>query len=282
MGDGERGWATAGTLARVLRRAVSGAIYALSGAIGVMAFIYPLVAARDGAAQSLSAPLVTAGLVGLSVVALVVELQGEAVNAKMVALLGVLIAIASVLRFLEVAFPLPGGFSPIFAPIILAGYVFGARFGFLMGVFTLLTSSLITGAIGPWLPYQMYAAGWVGLTSAWLPRAPHRGRGRFRYDASARVALCAAGLFWGVLYGAILNVYFWPFASGAAETTWSQGIGLGETLRRYAAFYLATSLVWDLARGAGNVALILLIGGPMVMTLDRFRRRLSFEVRPDA
>ena len=153
-----------------VRRIVGGAIYALSAAIGILAFIYPFfldTQAGDslGIAHGQDAPLVTTALVGLSLVALLVELQGQTISAKTVALLGVLVAITSVLRFIEVAVPMPGGFSPIFAPIILAGYVFGGRFGFLMGAFTMLVSGLITGGVGPWLPYQMFAAGWVGLTA---------------------------------------------------------------------------------------------------------------------
>ena len=161
-----------------MRRIVSGSIYAFSAAIGVLAFVYPFfLDARPtgplGIAHGQDAPLVTTALVGLSLVALLVELQGQAISAKMVATLGVLVAITSVLRFIEVAVPMPGGFSPIFAPIILAGYVFGGRFGFLMGAFTLLVSGLITGGVGPWLPYQMFTAGWVGLTAGWLSRITH-------------------------------------------------------------------------------------------------------------
>ena len=156
-----------------VRRVISGSIYTFSAAIGVLAFVYPFflntrASGSIGIAHGQDASLVTTALVGLSLVALLVELQGQAISAKTVAMLGVLVAITSVLRFIEVAVPMPGGFSPIFAPIILAGYVFGSRFGFLMGTFTLLTSGLITGGVGPWLPYQMFTAGWVGLTAGWL------------------------------------------------------------------------------------------------------------------
>ena len=291
-----------------MRRVISGFIYALSGAIGVLAFIYPFFtpassAAPLGLAHGQDAPLMTAALVGLSVVALLLELQGQTISAKTVAMLGVLVAITSVLRFIEVAVPMPGGFSPIFAPIILAGYVFGSRFGFLMGVFTLVTSALITGGVGPWLPYQMFTAGWAGLTAGWLSRIMHHASrimhhaSRFTFHApdaayqapgSQRrltldiVFLCLFGFAWGLLYGVIINVYFWPLAMGWTEQTWTPGIGLGETLARYAVFYVATSLAWDLARAVGNVALILLLGTPMAQALIRFRRRFHFQVQPNA
>ncbi len=301
-----------------MRRAIGGAIYVLSAAIGVLAFVYPFFLARQatgsiGIAHGLDAPLVTTALVGLSLVALVVELQGQSISAKTVAVLGVLVAITSVLRFVEVAVPMPGGFSPIFAPIILAGYVFGGRFGFLMGTFTMLVSALITGGVGPWLPYQMFTAGWVGLTAGWLSRIPHHisrftshasrltpHASRFTFHVSRLtfhvsrfthhvprftpqlLLLSLFGFTWGLLYGVIINVYFWPFAGGPVEQTWGPGIGLGETLARYAAFYAATSLGWDLVRAAGNVALILLLGAPTVRALTRFRRRFHFEVRSDA
>lgn len=257
-----------------MRRLLAGLIYALSGALGLLAFIYPFFdpntgAATAGTAQAQVAPLLTAALVGLTLLALVLELQGQSLSAKMIAMLGVLVAVTSVLRFIEVAIPLPGGFSPVFAPIIVAGYVFGARFGFLMGAFTLLTSALITGGVGPWLPFQMFTAGWVGLTAGWLP---HWGR---RWE---RLLLYAFGFGWGLVYGVIINLYFWPFIAGPAEQSWRYGLGLSETLARYAAFYVATSLAWDMIRAMGNVALLLVLAAPMIKALTRFRQRFHFEV----
>jgi len=274
-----------------VRKLVAGAIYLLSGALGILAFVYPFfmpsgAAPQQGMARGQDAPLLTAILVGLSVVALLVELQGRTLSAKTVAMLGVLVAVTSVLRFLEVAFPMPGGFSPIFAPIIIAGYVFGGRFGFLMGTFTLLASGLVTGGVGPWLPYQMFTAGWAGLSAGWLGSITEwtdERLARSRFASRARhlnvPILCVFGFVWGLLYGAIMNVYFWPFAVGPAEQTWTPGIGLGKTLARYGAFYAVTSLAWDLARAGGNVALILALGRPMIKALERFQRRFHFQVK---
>ena len=81
------------------------------------------------------------------------------------ALLGILTALSAVLR----ALPGPAGFNAIFLLPILAGYCYGPTFGFLLGALSLLVSALIGGGVGPWLPYQMLATGWVGLLSGWLP-----------------------------------------------------------------------------------------------------------------
>ena len=147
-----------------------------------------------------------------------------------------------------------------------------------------VVSALVTGGVGPWLPYQMFAAGWVGLTAGWLRRISNL-QSPVSVSWSLRLEIVLLSVFaftWGLLYGAIINLYFWPFAVGSVEQTWISGIGLGETLARYATFYAVTSLGWDMVRAVGNVALILLLGAPTVRALTRFRRRFHFEVRPYA
>ena len=50
-------------------------------------------------------------------------------------------------------------------------------------------------------------------------------------------------------------------------------VGLGSLLHRFGGFYLATSLVYDSFRAAGNLLLTAVVGGPVIRALDRFRRR---------
>jgi energy-coupling factor transport system substrate-specific component len=255
---------------------LTGAIYGLTAVIGLVAFTYPfflpqlLQGENPESLALVNAPLLTMVLLVLSLAVLLIEIQGQAVNAKVVAALGLLVAVTSVLRFLETAIPGPGGFSPIFVPIILAGYVFGARFGFLMGTLTLFSSALVTGGIGPWLPYQMFVTGWVGLTAGWLPKPAHPGR---------EMAMLAVFSFvWGLLFGLIVNLYFWPFFTGEPALAWQPGDGWKTTLAHYLAFYLTTSLLWDLLRSIGNISLVLLLGLPIIRALSRFRDRFQFEV----
>lgn len=256
---------------RLVQPILSFLLYGLSGLIGLVVFTYPffLDSAQLTIAASArqTAPLMTMLLLTVCLLILLVEMQGQAVSAKVVAALGVLVAVTATLRFLEAAVPGPGGFSPIFAPIILAGFVFGTRFGFLMGALTLLVSALITGGVGPWLPYQMFAAGWVGLTAGWLPslRRP-------------LPLLCFFAFAWGLLFGLLMNLYFWPFTVGSGSDNWQPGLSLAAGAARYVAFYASTSLLWDLIRAVGNVVLLLVLGMPAIRALTRFRDRFHFHL----
>jgi energy-coupling factor transport system substrate-specific component len=261
------------------QRLLSAAIYGLTSAIGLLSFLYPFIIpslrdAAQGQAHAADAPLLLTALVGLCFVVLLLEVQGAAANAKFVALLGILVAMNSALRFLEVALPGPGGVSPIFFLIVMTGYVYGGRFGFLMGALTLLVSALITGMVGPWLPYQMFTSAWVGMSAPACRPLVRLVRGQGR--RSEILVLAVFGGVWGLAFGAIMNVWFWPYAVGPADQYWQTGLGVGETLKRYAAFYLATSLVWDVMRAAGNVALTLAFGAAALRALRRFQRRFVF------
>jgi energy-coupling factor transport system substrate-specific component len=68
-------------------------------------------------------------------------------------------------------------------------------------------------------------------------------------------------------------------APGQSELYWQTGLGLGETLKRYVAFYAFTSLWWDLLRAVGNFVLLLIFAAPVLRLLRRFQQRFSFEVK---
>jgi energy-coupling factor transport system substrate-specific component len=242
--------------------------------LGASAFLYPFFlaapsSASDSAAHAADAPLLFVVLGPALLVLLLAELGAGRLNAKTVAVLGVLMAINAVLRL-----PAGPGDSPaFFFLVILSGYVYGGRFGFLLGSLSLLVSALLTGGVGPWMPFQMFVMGWMGLGTVVL--RPLRTRvqpGSLR----ERIVLCGYGYLWGLLFGALINLWFWPFA-GVGALYWAPGLGLGETLRRYWAFYVATSLAWDSLRAITNVVLIAALGGPILKELRRFQTRFQFE-----
>jgi len=256
-------------------------IYGLTNGLGLVAFLYPFwrtalpATGQADRAHADDATLVLTVLVLLCFAILLLEVQSQMVNTKTVALLGMLVAINATLRVIDNLLPIPGGFSPIFVLIVLTGYVYGGRFGFLLGALTLLVSALLTGGVGPWLPYQMFTAGLVGMTAPFCRMIGSRGQRAF--NGRLEVGLLAAfGSVWGLLFGAVMNIWFWPFAIGDPMYYWQPGISVSETLRRYLFFYLATSLLWDLFRLAGNGLLILAVGAPVLRILRRFHARFDF------
>ncbi len=273
-------------------RLFSLAIYMSATLSGMLVLLYPFFLpavsqqAGFGTLRVEQMPMMMTVLLGLCLLVLLFEAQGPMVNTKLIALLGILVAINSALRFIETAIPGPGGFTPIFFLIILVGYVFGGRVGFLMGALTLLVSALVTGGVGPWLPAQMFTAGWVGMSTSLLHpivrafTAGQTKRGTPTINIEL-LLLAVFGLLWGFLYGAIMNLWQWPFIIGPQNQTYAAGLGLLVTLQRYLAYYLVTSLVWDAIAAIGNVLLILTLGGPALRALRRFRQRFEFNYTPE-
>ena len=247
----------------------SGLALAAVFAVGIAAFGWPFLV-EPGAALDSShsgdAPFVFVVLVPLIAAVVLAELTSGGMDAKSVAMLGMLAAVGGALRALG---PGTAGLEPSFAVIILGGRVFGRGFGFVLGATTLFTGALITGGVGPWLPFQMMAAGWVGFLAGCLPRATGR----------AEVMLVAAyAVAAGLGFGLVMNLWFWPFASYGPEVTYVAGDPLGENVRRYAVFYLTTSLLWDLGRSLMSLLVVLLAGSSLLRALRRAGRRAAFGV----
>lgn len=241
--------------------------------LGIVAFAFPfLVSAMPSArgasgTRSVEASLLLGAIVaGVLIIAIGELVRGSQAGSvsRSVALLGALVAVDAALRLA----PTFLGASPLFALIVLVGYVYGPRFGFVMGALTLLLSAAITAGVGPWLPFQMLCAGWTGMAAGGIPHS------RFPWPVMVYAALAGFG------YGALMNLYAWPFAAPGATTDaglfWTPDLSLTESVARYATFYLATSAVYDAFRALANVALILLIGAPVVRLLQRFKMRTSW------
>lgn len=257
-------------------RTLNGAILVLVSAIGVASFTYPFFQPRadpsgtlGAMAHAQDAPLLFAVLIVLCLGAVLGNLLGSGFSSKTIAALGVLSAVNAVLR----AIPGPGGFSAMMILPILAGYCYGPTFGYVLGALSMAVSALLGAGVGPWLPYQMFAIGWVGQSSAWLPRVRR---------PKVEVGLLAAwALLWGILFGLVMNLWFWPFLFDASQggMYWQEGLSAVEGLKRYLTYYTVTSLWWDLGRATGNVILVVLFGGPILKLLRRFGRRFTFQVR---
>ncbi len=240
--------------------------------LGLAAFGYPflltaLPTASDGNARFNDAPIIFGVLLPLLLLLLLADLSNGRLNGKLVAALGMLVAINSVLRL-----PVGIGDSPtfFFLPILL-GYVYGGRFAFLHGALSLFVSALLTSGVGPWLPFQMLAMGWLGMGAAGLRllRLPER-------SWQEVAALCGYSYVACMLFGALMNLYFWPFG-GAGPLGWQPELGLTETVQRYWAFYVVQSLAWDALRAVSTTVLVAMLGKPLLRLLRRFRQRFFWQ-----
>lgn len=237
--------------------------------LGIVSFAWPLFAsARSplGGSHATDAPWIMVVLVPLVLAIVVAQLADGSIDAKAVALLGVLAACGAALRL-----PSGGvaGFEPVFFLLVPAGRVLGRGFGFVLGALTLFVSALLTGGVGPWLPFQMFAAAWIGFFAGCLPAW----RGRAELLLLAGYAAVSA-----LAYGLVMNLWFWPFlAGGDTSVSFVPGAGPIDNLGRFWAFHLTTSLGFDLPRAVFSALFILVAGRPLLSALRRVARRAAFE-----
>lgn len=253
----------------VVGRARTWAVYGLMVVVGAGAFLYPFwlpSGALPSEAHAGDAPLVASMIGLLAVGAVVLEVRRGTMNGSTVALLGVLSATAGLLKLLD----LPGGGSGLFFLVVLAGAAFGPRFGLLLGLTSFVVAAVLSGGVGPWLPFQMLALAWMGAGAGAL------GRLTVRLPPWAEVgAIALYGWAWGFVFGAIMNLWFWPFQQNDGPLAWHPGLSAGTTLHHYWSFYIATSFAWDAAGAFANGVIILAVGRPVLRTLRRFAHRLD-------
>ena len=235
-----------------------------------VAFVWPLFAGAEAVvAGSDAAPLLFALVLPLVTAVAAAEISTGGFDAKTVAMLGVLAALGAALRPLGAG---AGGIEPVFFLIVLGGRVFGPGFGFVLGSTTLAVSALITAGVGPWLPYQMLAAAWVGLGAGLLPQA----KGRLEL-----AMLAVYGAVASFAFGLLMNLSFWPFTLGPdTSMSFVAGAPIWENLKRFLAFEVVTSFAWEVGRAITTAVLILVVGGTILRTLRRASARAAFDSKP--
>lgn len=246
-----------------LRSAVALVVVAVAG---LTAFTWPLVVRPEATlAGSTQAPLVFALVLPVVVALALVELTGGGMDVKALAMLGVLSAVGSVLRPLGAG---TAGIELVFFLLVLGGRVFGPGFGFILGTTTLFSSALLTAGVGPWLPFQMVAAGFVGLGAGLLPRC----RGWLEIGL-----LGLYGVLSAFLYGMLMDLSFWPFNLGTGtDASYSPDLSAWENLQRFWVFNLATAMGWNAGRALTNLVLIAVAGPAVLTVLRRAARRAQF------
>jgi energy-coupling factor transport system substrate-specific component len=249
----------------------TGTLIAVASAIAVMAFLWPLLAASGSVvvAHSTDAPWLFAVVLPLVIAVVLADVADGGLDAKGVALLGVMAAAAAAMRPFGSGH---AGFEPMWIVVILGGRALGPGFGFCLGSIGMFSSALVTGGVGPWLPFQMIGAAWIGLGAGLLPRAS--GRREIGLLAAYSAVVCVA-------YGFLLNLWFWPFLTAddgfPPELSYVPGAPLSTNLAHWLRFDLTTSLGFDLPRAALTVVLVLVAGRAVLVALRRASRRAAFD-----
>lgn len=244
-------------------------ILILVSLLGMGLFLWPF----SGLGLPTSTPALAIGL-GSALGLLVFEVGTRRMNTRSFALLAALSAADAALRSALVTGI--AGFSPIFLLVLCGGYALGPSFGFLVGAGSLLTSALVTGGLGPWVPYQLFAVGWVGMLAG-VAGSWHRSGRPGRLDVGL---LAAVGVVTGFGFGVVMDVWNWTFYLGSGQLGWTPHLAPLSAVGRFARYYLLTSLGYDSFRAVGNAVMVMLLGLPILVGLQRVDRRLHLHWPP--
>lgn len=255
----------------------SAVVLTLASLGGLLMFAWPLFVkvSPSSLQHGVDAPFIFFAILPILILVVLAELSEGGLDSKALAMLGVLSAINAALRPLGAG---TAGIETVFFMLVLSGRVFGAGFGFVLGCTSLFASALLTAGVGPWLPFQMMASAWIGMVAGLLPRKVH---------GKAEIAMLVAyGIVVAYGFGFIMNLWFWPFITGAEVSyhhgyiSYVAGAPLLDNLKRFVIFTLLTSTAgWDTGRAITNTIAIVIVGPAVLSTLRRASRRASYGIK---
>ena len=246
----------------------SALVLTAASAAGLLMLCWPLLL-RAPESGRVDPPFLFLSLLPLVIVVVLVEFSEGGMDARVLAILGVLSAVNAVLRGLGAG---TAGIELVFFLLILAGRVFGPGFGFVLGCTSLFASALMTAGVGPWLPFQMLLSAWIGMGAGLLPR---------RLTGRAEIAvLVVYGIVASYAFGILMNLSSWPFTLGIVVPghegglSYVAGAPLADNLERFAVYTLLTSTgSWDTGRAITTSVALVVLGPAILTTLRRASRR---------
>ena len=247
---------------------ISNIAIAIAGIASVMMFAWPLLIATSNQNENVLAQSVFIALMPIIIVLTLVEFATGEIGSRQLAVLGVLTAVNAVVRLLGAG---TAGIETAFFLIIIGGFVFRSSFGFILGSTSILVSALLGAGVGPWLPFQMMAAGLIGLGAGALPR--------FKRKLSQIATLITYAVLSSFIYGSLMTLWNWPFLAGSdSSVSYVAGAPVLTNLAKFANYEIVTGgFLWDTGRAVTTSLLIALTAPALLATLRRAANRAGFE-----
>lgn len=254
------------------QKIISKVAIAVAGLASLLMFCWPLLIATTNQSENVLAQSVFIALMPILIALTLIEFSTGEIGSRQLAVLGVLTAVNAVVRLLGAG---TAGIETAFFLIIIGGYIFLSSFGFILGSTSILVSALLGAGVGPWLPFQMMAAGLVGLGAGALPK--------FTRKLPQLATLIAFAIFASYAYGALMTLWNWPFLAGSDSTlSYIGGASITENLTRFINYEIITGgLLWDTARALTTSILIGLTAPALITTLNRAANRAGFRKLSD-
>lgn len=189
---------------------------------------------------------------------IMIWVERSKVDEKLIAVIATLGTIAAVAR---VPFAVIPNVQPTTFIVMISGYVFGVRAGFLSGCLAAVLSNVFLGQ-GPWTLWQMLSWGLAGASGgvlSWLiekdklqPLLATKGK---------KVLFVASCTIWGFLFDWIMNL--WIFIGLGSFMNWKSFIAL-----------YAAGLPFDVMHAAGNLVFAYAFANTFARILSRYHRKL--------
>lgn len=175
--------------------------------------------------------------------------EGRKPKARELVLIAVLCALAIAGRSVFAALP---QVKPVLALVIISGVALGGETGFIVGAVTMLVSNIYFGQ-GAWTPWQMFAAGLIGLLAGVLFQKGLLSRNRG--------ALCLFGIVSAVIiYGGLMNF---------SSLVLSHAVINIETVIAFC----VQGLPFDLIHAISTAVFLFFLSEPMLEKLDRVKTK---------
>jgi len=232
--------------------------------IALLGFIWPFFVTEKSQSHHAGWFFLAASFI--SVALTVILVANDDLGSKNVAFLGILSALIAALRPLGIG---AIGIEPMWFALILSARVMGPTFGFLLGAISMLLSALLTGGIGPWLGYQVFAAALIGFGVGLIPQ---KILGRFEI-----ILLAIYGAVASEFFGIMMDLQFWPWSLGSGtELSYRAGAPLSENISNFISYHYISALAWDIPRAILTVVLISIAGKSALNALRRARHKAAF------